>query len=152
MLDQFRLDGKVALVTGGNRGIGLAIVRLFADAGAKVMITELDLNILPQPDANTGADISRSAALQERLNPWPDGLPDSMETFHARRYGDFFRLFVRHSDAISRVTFWGVEDGHSWLNNWPVRGRTAYPLIFDRQYRPGKAFEAVVESASGSPE
>ncbi|SNX71624.1 NAD(P)-dependent dehydrogenase (short-subunit alcohol dehydrogenase family) [Cereibacter ovatus] len=38
-LDMFRLDGKTALVTGANRGIGLAIATLFGTAGAKVMLT-----------------------------------------------------------------------------------------------------------------
>lgn len=37
-LDSFRLDGKVALVTGGSRGIGLAVARAYAEAGADVVI------------------------------------------------------------------------------------------------------------------
>lgn len=55
-LDSFRLDGKVALITGGGKGIGAAMARAFADAGADVVVT-----------ARTAADVEKVAtAVRER--------------------------------------------------------------------------------------
>jgi endo-1,4-beta-xylanase len=68
-----------------------------------------------------------------------------MQVKLAKRYEDIFNLFVKHSDKISRVTFWGIDDGKSWLNNWPIRGRTNYPLLFDRNLEPKMAYESVME-------
>jgi enterochelin esterase-like enzyme len=59
-------------------------------------------------------------------------------------------MFLRHKDAIRRVTFWGTHDGRSWLNYFPVRGRTDYPLLFDRQGKPKAAFFAVAKEGSKS--
>jgi NAD(P)-dependent dehydrogenase (short-subunit alcohol dehydrogenase family) len=42
VLDLFRLDGKVAVVTGGNRGLGEAFVRALGEAGARVAIAARD--------------------------------------------------------------------------------------------------------------
>jgi endo-1,4-beta-xylanase len=77
-------------------------------------------------------------------------LPDSVATQLAKRYEDIFRLFKKHSNKISRVTFWGVNDGHSWLNNWPIKNRTNYPLLFDRNYEPKAAYYSVMEVSNDS--
>ena len=41
-MDSFRLDGKVALVTGGSYGIGFAIATALAQAGAKIAFNDRD--------------------------------------------------------------------------------------------------------------
>ncbi|MEJ5260645.1 MAG: endo-1,4-beta-xylanase [Anaerohalosphaeraceae bacterium] len=122
-------------------------IETFAALGLKVMITELDVTVLPHPSRQTGADISQNYELRRELNPWPDGLPDEMQEKLAKRYADIFALFCKHADKIDRVTFWNVHDGNSWRNNWPVRGRSDYPLLFDRQGKPKPAFYAVVKVA-----
>lgn len=119
----------------------------FSALGVKVMVTELDLTVLPSAWNDRGADITKSYELQERLNPYADGLPEEMQTKLADRYAEFFKLFCEHSDNISRVTFWGVQDGNSWRNNWPVRGRMDYPLVFDRNCNLKPAFNAIVKTA-----
>ena len=108
----------------------------FAALGVGVMITELDIDVLPERD--------RSATDRD---PYRDGLPDSVQRALARRYATLFAVYLKHRDAIRRVTFWGVTDGDSWLNNWPIRGRTNYPLLFDRRGRPKPAFDAVIAVA-----
>jgi len=116
----------------------------FSKLGIKVMFTELDLGVLPNPwDGNT-ADISKTGAGTTIMNPYADGLPDSVQTLQAKAYKDLFTLFLKHKDVISRVTFWGVNDSQSWLNNWPVRGRTNYPLLFDRGLQPKPSFYSII--------
>ena len=69
----------------------------------------------------------------------------------AERYRSIFQAFVRNRDKLDRVTFWGVDDGQSWLNNWPVPRRTNHPLLFDRNGAPKPAFDAVIKAAGAKP-
>jgi len=116
--------------------------------GIKVMVTELDVDILPRVDNKyKGADINVRADLQKELNPYVDGLPIEAQKKLADRYTELFSMLLAHPGKIGRVTLWGVYDKTSWLNNWPVRGRTSYPLLFDRNYQPKTAFFAVVKTA-----
>ena len=124
-------------------------IQQFGALGLKVMITELDIGVLPT--RYQGADISKSEIMtpeqQAVINPYVTGVPDAVSQQLAERYRQAFAMFLRHQDVIGRVTLWGTQDGDSWLNNFPVRGRTDYPLLFDRQGRPKPAFFAVREAA-----
>lgn len=104
----------------------------FAGTGIKVMITEWDMSALPT--VNFSANITDTVAFQKSLNPYPEGLPDSVSNVWNNRMKEVFNLFLKHADKITRVTAWGVTDKDSWKNGFPVKGRTDYPLLFDRNY------------------
>ncbi len=101
-------------------------------AGVQVNITELDISVLPDKGAAATADVSNSAAYKEELNPYKEGLPIEVEEKLAERYKNLFELFMKYEKNIDRVTFWGLSDRDTWLNNWPIRGRTNYPLPYNR--------------------
>ena len=106
----------------------------FAACGVKVLITELDINVLPNPDGFGGADIAQNFELQQKYNPYPNGLPKDKQKELDKRWIDLFKIYYKHRAQIGRITLWGVCDENSWLNGWPIAGRTNYPLLFDRNY------------------
>lgn len=111
-------------------------ITAYADLGLDVAITELDVSILPWPgEKGGGADIQDRHAFEAGMNPFVDGLSMEAEQAFNERYLELFRIFIDHSDVISRVTFWGLNDGNSWRNDWPMNGRTDYPLLIDRDNR-----------------
>ena len=119
-----------------------ASILAFAATGVKVMVTEWDMSALPT--ARMGANISDTVSYKQSLNPYPDGLPDSVSVAWNNRMKEFFGLFLKHSDIITRVTVWGVTDGDSWKNNFPVPGRVDYPLLFDRDCQPKPFVEELI--------
>lgn len=112
-----------------------AAIDAYSSAGVEVLITELDVSALPSPRRDIGANIADTEAYRQEMNPYTTGLPDSISFAWNKRMGDLFTLFIDNSDKIGRVTLWGVTDGDSWKNDFPMPGRTDYPLLFDRRYK-----------------
>nr|ACN87363.1 glycosyl hydrolase family 10 xylanase precursor [Flavobacterium sp. LW53] len=120
-------------------------IEAYSALGLKVAFTELDITVLPNPWDLKGADVNQNFEGSAKMNPYPKTLPDSIQDKLAQRYAAIFKLFLKHKDKISRVTFWGVHDGQSWLNDWPIKGRTNYPLLFDPKLEPKKAYNSVLQ-------
>lgn len=138
-IDGIGMQGHYRIASPGLDQIEEAIRRIHA-MGLEVHITELDVDILPRPSGQDGADLSLNYAQLPEWNPYPNGLPDEVAKSLVARYVELFELFRKHEDKIERVTLWGLSDRTSWLNNWPVRGRTNYPLLFDRDKKLKSGF------------
>jgi endo-1,4-beta-xylanase len=126
-------------------------LQALAELAPKLMITELDVGVLPTCRFDTKiVDLSSfDAATQKSLNPYSNGLPDSAQKEQAKRYAELFSVFRKYREKLGRITFWGVHDGQSWRNYWPIIGRTEYPLLFDRRCRPKPALAALIQMARG---
>ena len=118
-----------------------------AATGVDVMITELDITVIPNPYELAGIAREEFKKFEgdKKWDPYQSGIPDNIQKKLTNRYKEIFELFVKHHDKISRVTFWGTTDKYTWRNENPIRGRTDYPLLFDRDYKKKPAYKALVE-------
>ncbi len=119
-------------------------IATYADMGLEVHVTELEVDPLPSP-YQMSAEISNRFDYSPENDPWPDGLSEEMQERLADRYAQVFRILLRYSDSVKRVTFWGLHDGISWKNDFPIRGRTNHPLLFDRSLQPKPAYRRLME-------
>jgi endo-1,4-beta-xylanase len=99
----------------------------FATLGLLVQVTELDLSVY-KDKSETQKDLTTE-----------------LEQRQADLYKDLFKVFRDHKNTITGITFWNVSDKHSWLDNFPTRDRKNYPLLFDQQLKPKKAYFEVVK-------
>lgn len=103
-------------------------IEAYAALGLKLRISELDVSMY---NHDQGEEIKL---------PNPELMKKQADI-----YGDLFKVYREYAKHIDAVTFWGVADNDSWLNNFPVRGRRNYPLLFDDNQQPKEAFYRVME-------
>jgi endo-1,4-beta-xylanase len=106
----------------------------FADLGLNIQVTELDISVYPK-EHNAR---ERKAADYDTL------FSVEKENRQIEMYKMCFRIFRKYKKSLSSVTFWNISDRHSWLDNFPVRGRKDYPLLFDKELKPKKAYWELV--------
>ena len=113
-------------------------VDTFASLGLTVQLTELDLSIFHAE--------SRSRDL---VPGEPTEYSDSLKQLQIQQYKNIFKVCREKKDKISAVTFWGLADNYTWLDNFPVHSRKNFPFLFDTTFSPKPAFWAVAKFNSG---
>ncbi len=105
----------------------------FAALGLEVQVTELDITTY----TSFHGDGARNQV--QETQPYSKEVEDRL----ADSYKRFFEVLHKNADKVTSVTFWGLDDSRTWLNGFPVRGRSDYPLLFDREQKPKKAYYSI---------
>ncbi|HEY3388515.1 MAG TPA: endo-1,4-beta-xylanase [Prolixibacteraceae bacterium] len=116
------------------------------EAGVHILITEWDISILPSP--YDGANIAANFKYSKEMDPYREAIPDSIQQKWNKRMVEMFRLFLKYNDVIDRVTVWGLTDNTTWLNNFPIRGRKDYPMLFDRNNQRKPVVDEMIKLAN----
>ncbi len=110
-------------------------LREFSATGFPLQITELDISVYPK----------EHNARERKPSDYDTTFTADKEQKQIEVYKMCFDLFRKYKKNITGVTFWNISDRHSWLDNFPVRGRKDYPLLFDRDLKPKKVYWEVVK-------
>ncbi|ETP70492.1 hypothetical protein G159_01710 [Planococcus glaciei CHR43] len=110
-------------------------INMFASLGLDNQITELDVSLYgwpPRPAFKSYEEI-----------------PDEVFQAQAERYDALFKLYEELDDKISNVTFWGITDNHTWLDDRAEEyndgvGKDA-PFVFDPYYNVKPAYWAIID-------
>ena len=104
----------------------------FASLNLKIQVTEMDVSVFKWEK-----DIRNISNNEETFTP-------EKEQQQVEKYDMLFNVFRKYKNNITGVTFWNISDKSTWLDNYPVRGRKNYPLLFDTNLQPKKVFLEVV--------
>jgi endo-1,4-beta-xylanase len=127
------LQGHWALNEPSYRQLDSTLKR-FSELGIPLQITELDISVYPK----------EHSARDRKASDYDTVFTEVKEKKQIEVYKMCFELFRKYKDHITSVTFWNISDRHSWLDNFPVTGRKDYPLLFDKDLKPKKAFDEVL--------
>jgi endo-1,4-beta-xylanase len=109
-------------------------IEQFSSLGLNIQITELDMSIYPWEKERR----------QKRVGEI-DTLTPELEQMQIDQYSKVFKIFRQYRKNITGVTFWNLSDRSTWLDNYPVPGRKNYPLLFDQEFKPKKAYWEVID-------
>lgn len=127
-------------------------IQTIASLGIPTFFSELDLTVLPNPYGFSGANVSDRFAYRPEMDPFKDGLTKEKEAEIETYWIDFFKLMLKHKDSILRLGFWCFNDANSWRNDFPIKGRTDYATLFDRQNKPKPFVQKLIELVQPQPE
>ncbi|MBR0046342.1 MAG: endo-1,4-beta-xylanase [Bacteroidaceae bacterium] len=123
-------------------------IEKIASIGLKAQFTELDMSVLPNPYGFSGANVSDRFKYSEQMDPYKNGLPAEKQAQVDQFWVDFFSMLMQHKRDVLRVGFWCLNDANSWRNSFPIRGRTDYATLFDRQNQPKPTIQKLIDLAT----
>ena len=113
--------------------------------GVPTFFSELDISVLPNPYGFSGANVSDRFAYRPEMDPYKKGLSKQQEQAIEDFWLSFYRMLLPHHKDILRVNFWCLNDANSWRNDFPIKGRTDYATLFDRQNRPKPFVQKLID-------
>ncbi len=127
-------------------------IKTIREAGVPTFFSELDLTVLPSPYGFAGANVSDRFAYRPEVDPFKNGITPEKEAEAGQFWVDFYKMLIANRNDILRVTFWCLNDANSWRNDFPIKGRTDYATLFDRQSREKSYIQQIIEIVQPKPD